>query len=814
MAEKHPHRHKYIAIGLVACSMLMHEILLTRICALRLYFNFAFLVISNCLLGLGASGTVLAVFRPRFERAPRAWLGVFTVAYTVSLVLVYLFLLRFPLPQDLDLSNAGQLLTLTTFNLIGAVPFVFAGLTIGMLLTYDVAHVNRLYAVDLAAAGVGCLACPVLLPLVGAGGVFVVTVLLALGATVALLHDRYGVRILAVGALLFVLGLALLPRFDRMFPLPSKGLFDYVRALEQREKLGDPYSVWTANSRIDMIRGKAGKVGMFMQGHKPVEIVEFALSAGIAQDAMAGTTITDYSSHPRALEVLKRSMYAAAYRMKEAPDVLVIGLGGGNDVWAAKASGARSVKAFELNWPIVDIHEKVLRSFSRGIVDDPNIQLLVGEGRSGLMRETMQYDVIQMTGIDTWTALASGAYVLAENYLYTREAIASMYTRLKPDGILQIARFSETMEALRLMSNINAALESLGVVEMEASVVALGTPDKMMAVQLKKGVYSLGEQSKIFRFAVDNGMDVIYLPDRHANGQVEKFVRAKDKASVIRDFPMNITPTDDDRPYFFNYTRWDHPIASVERIKDVPSVSQGNPFFILAQLLLSVVASALFIYAPVARRGGRDKVPGKGNFLLYFMGLGLGFIFIEIAVIQKLTLFLGQPVYSLTVTLFSLLVFTGVGSLLFGGRMAPGDRRILVVPAGIALYIAIFTLASPFVVRTCIGLPLAVRILMTAIGLAPLGILLGVPFSYGLRVLERSFPHLTPWAWAINGCSSVVGSVATVVVSMNFGFAAVLWTATVVYAVAFYALLKAPAPTTSRHAVSELPSGAAPSPTT
>ena len=809
---KHPHLHKYIAIGLVACSMLMHEILLTRICALRLYFNFAFLVISNCLLGLGASGMLLAVFRPRFEKAPRAWLGAFTGAYTVSLVLVYLFLLRYTLPEDLDLSDASQLLTLTTFNLAGAVPFVFAGLTIGMLLTYDVERVNRLYGVDLAAAGVGCLACPALLPLVGAGGVFVVTVLLALGATVALLHDRFGKRILVAGGLLGALGLFLVPRFDAMFPVPSKGLFDFVRAVEQAEKLGDPFSVWTANSRIDMIRSKEGKPGIFMQGTKPVDVDATPRSAAIAQDAMAGTTLIDYSNHPRALEVLRRSMYAAAYRMKEAPDVLVIGLGGGNDVWAAKASGARSVKAFELNWPIVDIHKRVLRDFSKGLTGDPNIQLLVGEGRSGLMRETTQYDVIQMTGIDTWTALASGAYVLAENYLYTREAIASMYSRLKPDGILQISRFSETMEAMRLMSNISAALESFGIKEMDHSVLALGTPDKMMAVQLKKGVFSPAEQSKVLQFADENGIDVIYLPDRPVDSQVDAFVRSTDKAGLIRAFPMNITPTDDDRPYFFNYTKWNHPIASVARIRDIPSVSQGNPFFILAQLLLAVVASALFIYAPIARRSGRSSPPGKGNFLVYFMGLGLGFIFIEIAVIQKLTLFLGQPVYSLTVTLFSLLVYTGIGSLLFGGRIAPGDRRILAVPAGIAVYLALFVLASPFVVRTCIGLPLGARVLMTAIGLAPLGILLGVPFSYGLRVLSRSFPHLTPWAWAINGCFSVIGSVATVVVSMNFGFAAVLWTATVVYGVAFYALLKAPAPATA-HAVSEVPDGVEPSPT-
>ncbi len=781
--------YRFAAIGLVACSMLMHEILLTRICALRLYFNFAFLVISNCLLGLGASGSLLALRQPEWSKAPRLWLARFSAMYGVSLIATYVFLLEFPIPTDLVLSNPSHLFALTAYNLAGAVPFVFGGVVVGMILTFDVADVNRLYAVDLLGAGLGCVACPVLLPHVGAGGVFVMTVLLAVLAAVVLFHDRFPRGAIAIGAVLGVLCLVLLPNLDREFPVPSKGLFEYALAVDRATHQDPPYSVWTANSRIDLVRGTKRMAGrFFMQGTNTAGLPLAPLTGAIAQDAMAGTTIADFSDNPETLEILRRTMYSAAYRLKDEPRVLVIGLGGGNDVWAAKANGARSVKAIELNWPIVDIHKTKLRRYSRLLVDDPTVNLTVGEGRSGLMRETTKYDVIQMSGIDTWTALASGAYVLAENYLYTKEAIATMYGRLEDGGILQIARFAETMEALRLLSNIRAALSSLGVEHIEDSISVLSTGDRMMAVQVKKGPFTLREQRSTVAFTRFAGIDVVYLPSRPSPGPVSDFIRAKDPEPMIDAFPMNISPTTDDHPYFFSYVKWQHPIDSIKHVGDVPSVSQGNPLFILMQLLVSVLLSGLLILLPIAHRADLPK-QGTGRYLVYFSSLGLGFVFIEVSVIQKLTLFLGQPVFSLTVTLFCLLVFTGLGSLTLAGRLPTNDRRILLVPAALAVYIAVFLALSSLFVSHLIGLPLGVRMLLTGLLLAPMGFLLGVPFAYGLRVLGERSPSLTAWAWAINGCASVVGSVLTVVISMNFGFRAVLFTAALVYLAGFWTLL-------------------------
>jgi hypothetical protein len=220
----------------------------------------------------------------------------------------------------------------------------------------------------------------------------------------------------------------------------------------------------------------------------------------------------------------------------------------------------------------------------------------------------------------------------------------------------------------------------------------------------------------------------------------------------------------------------------------VPAVSQGNPFFLLSQLLLSMVLSAALIIWPLTRQA---RKPGRGalRLLAFFSALGIGFISIEVALLQKLTLLLGQPVYSLTVTLFSLLIFTGLGSLYLAPRFAAGTRSIWLIPAGIALYLALFNLGSGAVVSAAIGAELPWRIAVAVLMLAPLGVLLGVPFAYGLRVANEYDPQLIPWAWAINGCLSVVGSILTVVISMNFGFTVVLWSASVVYALGFACLI-------------------------
>jgi spermidine synthase len=487
-------------------------------------------------------------------------------------------------------------------------------------------------------------------------------------------------------------------------------------------------------------------------------------------------------------------MYSAALQLKQQPRVLVIGAGGGVDVWAAFLRNPVSVRAIELNRQILDIQRHELPHYSRPLLEDPRIEFVHGEGRSELMRDSDRYDVIQMSGIDTWTALSSGAYVLAENYLYTREAFETLYRHLDLDGLLQIIRPAAEMETLRLLSNIHAALQSLGVQDFERSVIVLRTSDGVAAVLVKRGIFSPAELDQMTRFAMRAEIERVYVPAEIQDGVIPAFVRSSNKEALIERFPRDISPTTDDRPYFFNFTKWKNPFSSVKYLPEPTNVSQGNPAFLLGQLVLSIVASAVLILLPLflIHRQAANRAHFK-TFLVYFMGLGIGFITIEISLMQKLTLFLGHPMYSITVTLFSILVFTGLGSLLSESFFRAGQVRIWPVPLVLVALLGSFLWLSPLLFREFIGEPIVGRAAIAVGLLAPIGLALGVPFAYGIRLVNRFNPTIIPWAWAVNACCTVIGSVATVILSMNFGFRFVMIAALVIYAAAFATLRRLPA---------------------
>lgn len=793
-------RSDLAVVVLVSCSMLMYEILLTRISALRLLFHYSFVVVGNCLLGLGASGTLIMLYRDRWKRSAGERILLFCGCYLAALVAVYPFILAFPIWPEQALARPPGLLRFAVFNLVVAVPFFFAGLAIGMLLTFNSARVNLVYGLDLVGAALGCALLPWMLPHVGAGGCFVLIVLLATASWMAAANGTSGasgkwrMRVWAAGAALVALGLWLLPALDRSFPVPGKGALDITKEVETKLGVTIEYSKWTATSRIDMIPVPSDMRFVYSRGNQVLGL-PLPEEKLILQDGTAGTYLLDWSRHPEMLEVLKHSTYSAAMQLKERPRVYVIGVGGGNDVWTAKAMGASHVRGIELNAPILDIHRAILPAWSKGLIDAPEIELLHGEGRSALMRETKKYDVVQMSGADTWTALASGAYMLAESYLYTTEAIESLYDHLEDGGILQIIRMSAEMETLRLLSNVHAVFEERGIAGFERSVVCLATSDGLVAMLVKRGTLGADELRRLTEFSREAGVDLVYMPGLLLGTRAEEFVLAEDKEAFIRDFPRNLTPTTDDRPYFFNYTKWKNPFAAAAYLSEPTMVSQGNPLFILGQLGLSAVLSVGLIVLPLARsrRGvGAAERRHSRPFLVYFGALGAGFIAIEIVMMQKLTLFLGHPLYSVTVTLFSLLLFTGIGSLISGRWFLSNPKLAWVVPAGLVALVGGFALVSPRFVSAFIGLDLPARIALTVAVLAPIGVLLGVPFAYGIRLLDRLNPALIPWAWAVNGCCTVIGSILTAVLSMNFGFNIVLAGALFLYVAAFFAVARVP----------------------
>lgn len=807
----------FVGIAVLSASLLAFQVLLTRVCALRLHFHFSYLIISNSLLGIGASGTVLTLLEHRWRADPRRWITGFTLLYLVSLAVTWWYAIAMPVPEALSFGWAPEersaFLHFALYNLGLCVPFFFGGGAVGLMLSAYAHRIHAVYASDLLGAGLGCLLCPLLLWPVGAGGCLMVVAILGAVALAsvapAALRRQAAIVATAIGLTCAVL----VPSFDDLVKVPGKS---YLKMTSNSDfnvgGVPHEYSRWSANSRIDV--GKSDELLWYMlalggtdqrelndviakNGGTPASAAKalrerFGAQKYIMQDGDAGTFVSDLSDERAgARGLLSRALYSMTANLKAgtAPKVFVIGVGGGNDVWAHKLAGASRIRGIELNRGVLDVHRTVAREFSKGLLDDQRIELVNDEGRSALMRDPDRYDIIQMTGIDTWTALASGAYVLAENYLYTVEAVMQMYEHLADGGVIQITRMGANMEKLRLLSNVHEAMRRLGKDGFADSVAVITSPwDQLTAVVIRRGAFPAAEVDRLETFCRTNEHVLSYLPGRDIPGVVQDFVRSPDKAKFIEDFPRAISPTTDDQPYFFNFTRWDAaPADAAKYMNEASSISQGNPLFLWGQLAFSAIVAMLLIVVPLWFRRQQQRGAHAGRFFVYFTGIGVGFIFIEIAMMQKLTLLLGQPLYSIVVTLFSILIFTGLGSYLSGRWLDGSVGRARAIPAGIAVLMLAVALGSGAVVDACIGSSLTVRALVAGGMVAPVALLLGMPYAHGVRLLERSNPQFVPWAWAVNGSATVVGSVATVLVSMQVGFNAVLVAAAGIYAVAFLA---------------------------
>ena len=754
-----PDRVALPTMALVAGSLLAWEILLTRLASLRYHFHFGFLAVTLGLLGFGASGVALALWRDRWAREPRTGLRFGTLATLGGLLVSGLGLYLMPVHQgQMDLQGTASFLG---FCLLGTLPFITGGGVIGLLLSVDPHRVPVRYGVDLLAAGAGCLGVLQALAWLGATGVWVglvgaVTLAVALSSPQTWRRWAWGGWAFAA--------MVVAPDATAAFPAPSK----ITRPILQ--------STWTALSRVDAVGVARRRVRASGRAVPPDAI---PLQLEMMQDGSASTLLTDYTSRPSSLRVLEGTLFSAAARLRPGGRFLVIGAGGGDDIWAALHSGASHVRAVDLNGPMVDIHGAAGPGWTQAWGE--RVDLVVAEGRHELLTNPERYTVVQMTGADTWAALSSGAYALAENYLYTTEAFSQMLDRVAPGGILQITRMAAEMEALRVLVQLDVALEGRRTVALEQAIAVLGSADHQVASLVQPDGFSTDEVAALSSWAKEAGLEVHHLPGGTGTGLISTFLRAPDRAGFIAAFPRDIRPTWDDSPYFFSFTRWTRPGVAAATIREPSHISQGNPLFVLGHLGLVLLGMGAALFLPLAwsRRRGRPT-PSAG--LLAFFGLvGLGFISVELGLIQKLSLLLGHPLRSLSVTLAGLLLASGAGAILSRRWVLAGAARFG-VPVGLAAALGLLLLGLPAVQAEAIHWELGPRIGLALALVIPTGLLMGVPFAWGLRQVS---PDHIPWAWAVNGMATVVGCLLSVVLSMTVGFAAVLVAGVGCYGLAF-----------------------------
>ncbi|MBI2682330.1 MAG: hypothetical protein HYX26_03795 [Acidobacteriales bacterium] len=794
------------AIALVSFSSLLLELGMTRLFSVVLFYHFAFLAISVALLGLGAGGVFSYVRRAWLEQWSVRTLGAWLCGLNaVAILLVLEVVLRLPISLELSRWNFAKL---TVVYLATAVPFFFTGLLFSVVFARETVRIGRMYASDLVGGSLACLAIVPLLDWIG-GPNAILFAAVSMAAAAALWAESRRAR---------RAGFALAAGFVVLIGANHSGRWiDIVYAKGQRrDQPWVEYTKWNAISRIEVDKvGEAKYVVIDADASTAIMNVDPAKWDQPA-DPPANLNLVDRDKAARGQgynwkKDLMSAAPAIANVLRPQGKFAIIGPGGGVDVLRAVASGSKDVTAIEINDIIAtDVMRGKYADYSYHLYERPEVHLHVGDGRSFIRNSKEQYDVIQMTLVDTWASTAAGAFALSENNLYTVEAFEEYFQHLKPDGFIAITRweFKEPREALRVVSQGIEALHRLGTKDPQNHflVVSDGPLDadgRPVAVVIKKSALDETEIREVRQYlSANDSLHLIYQPGMaslfgetyEGSGTPTEFafctlIGQNSPRWTSLHYPYNITPVYDSNPFFFFTFKTsdviDRILAGTGRGMDW-RINLGVTVLFMV-LVISFVAVLAFLILPLLlfSRSRKLETRNASGFsrLFYFLAIGLGFIFVEIALIQRFVLFLGHPVYALTVVVFLMLLFSGLGSAAARRWLTHSARvwmPLLAIVAGVSIYVWLL----PVVISRLVGLDFVLKLLLSGLMIAPLGFLMGMPFPTGLRALDELGDRRIEWAWALNAAASVLGSVSAMVIAIHFGLNVTLACGAAAYAIA------------------------------
>ncbi len=794
-----------IGIFFISLASLVLEISLTRILSVALWYHFAFMVVSIALLGYGASGAMLMLFPSLRQRDAKRTLSVSASLFSFFSFISYLIANQIPFDPARFAWDSKQWAYLLLYYITLSLPFFFSGLTIAVAFSRFAREAGRLYFSDLVGAGLGCgLVLLLFAPCEGAG---VVLVSSALGVFSALSFSSRQQRLFRAGQIIWLVVLALIfwirPAPVEIRISPYKALMSALRYPGAR--LID--TRWNSFSRVDIIDSPAVRFapGLSLRYLKPLPP-----QIGISIDGAGLSAITYYNGEREGLEFTSYLPSALPYYLRKMGGVLIIEPRGGLDILTALYHQAESVEGIEFNPLIREIMVADYRQFSGNIYQREGVNVKIGEARSYLSQTSKEYDLIQISLFDVLGASSTGLQGLNEDYRFTEEAIGSYYTHLKEGGFLSISTYilPPPRGELRMVSSIISALDKMGNKTPGDSLVIIRSWG-VMSLLLKRGKVSGEEVSRVKDFCQERRFDLVYYPGI-GPGEVNlhnifnrpiyyelisRIIDQEDRRPFFQDYPFDITPVSDDRPFFFHFFKLNKLAEVYRSVGEKWQIFFEGGYLVPLVFFQALIASFILIFlpvffshrkrvlttpSPIARRSERVVL------LSYFFFIGLGFMFIEISLIQRFILFLGHPVYAISMVLSTLLIFSAVGSYLSGKWIKDSGRRLIRIIFSLSALVILYSFTLPVFFNATLGMPLLSRQFVTVLLLFPLGLLMGVPFPTGIRIAERLSSEIIPWAWCINGCSSVLSSILAVMVALIAGFKSVLLIAALMY---FFALL-------------------------
>jgi hypothetical protein len=787
-------------VFLVSAATLCLEITLTRYFSISQHYHFAFLVVSITFLGYGASGSALAVSKRIHAYDRDKVLSYTSLAFACSVVFCFLLCNRIPFDFIQLAWDAHHVVLIFLYYALLSVPFFFAGLTIALAIAHTPAQVNKIYFFDLVGASCGIIFAVLIFLPKGDRGVILIISLLALVAS-ALFAQRQVFLYKILLGFLFFMGIGLFlssPAWLSFRISPFKALPLAMQYTEAKTLL----TKWNGISRIDIIESPAVR---FAPGLSLLYTEVLPTQVGLSIDGGELTAVTSFKNRDtHTIQFLSYLPSSFPYLIAKTPKVLILEPKGGLDVLSALQNRAPAITVIENNPLIVSLLRDELAVFSGNLYKGDHIQIVSSASRTAIEKDKELYNLIVLSLTDIFGSTGTGLLGFGENYLFTVESFMSLFKRLSADGIISMSFYllPPPRQELRVLATWIEALERAG--ENPASHIIAIRSWGTISYFIKKSIFTQSDIQKLKDFADKFRFDLVHYPGIRANeaniyNMFEKplyyeycqNLLSPDRREEFTDFYLfQIKPVSDERPFFYNFFKLRKLKATFQSLgQKLLPFFQGE-FLLPLILIQAIVVAFILILLPLlfARREKKDLGLKQGisqNVFFYFGLIGMAFMFVEITLIHKFILYLGHPLYSFSVILFSLLLSSGLGSLLSKkilGENIIKNLRWCFIFCSMLIFASLFIF--PIIHENLIGVRIGYRILLTFLSIFPVGFLMGFPFPSGIRLLDQTGKKWIPWAWAINAFSSVINSVVALLIAFTGGYSLVLFLAGAGYLIA------------------------------
>jgi hypothetical protein len=792
-------------VFLICSCGLMLQIVETRLISVILWYHLAFFAISMAMLGMTA-GSLLIYFRPDLFPGERlfenlVWIG---TAFSISVVLSTMSLITTIAPSDVANTLLMTAVVWLKLILILLPPYVLAGMAISLALTRSSYPIGIVYGVDLLGAASGCLIILGLMSWADAISVlFFVAAVAAVGAVCFAIARRMSAEtgpprlafrwlgrrgrpvIVALAFGLIAVGNAALQPTTPSHTRLAGHLGGLVPLMAKSSLEFDPPQLtrWNTFSRVKVSWEIVGAPMIY--GPSPTTPAMVTSQRILDIDSSAGTLMYRFDGDLSKLDFLRYDITNLAYTVRHQGRAAVIGVGGGRDLLSAYLFGFRDVTGVELNPIFIDLLTGQFRDYNH-LADLPGVRLFVDEGRSWFARTTERFDLIEMSLVDTWAATGAGAFSLSENGLYTTQGWRHFLSALTPTGVLTVSRWfnpNDITETGRLVSLAAAALRAEGIDRPQDHLLLARSEHPGLATLIvAKSPLSTDELTRLRAQAASLQFDVVLSPDHEDRSSTLAQVidaRTPDSlATLSARMHRDLSVTTDDRPFFFNQLNALDPASVRMAALSGEGILKGNLLATVTLLVIVGFSALLVLFTmifPALPAVRRSPVLLACLGTLYFLLIGLGFMFVEIGLIQRLGTFLGHPVYALAIGLFGIILSTGIGALASERLPLDSGPRIIIWACLLGLYLLLLPFWFPRVIEASEGGSLIVRALVALAAIGPSGVLMGFGFPTGMRLANAIDARPTPWFWAVNGAASVLAAGTAVATSVAFSINVSLW---------------------------------------